>query len=184
MKPFVIKNLLQDQLFNKLREHCEGLKKSQLIKKDNDFLGRDILKNDPHLFTLHHKLLTPLAIKFFKEDLVPTYNFLSLYRRGQGNLPLHVDNEECYQTIDICLSQKEIWPLYINHKDLLKENEVLDVLSLSDDEKRYFENNSTSYNLEPGDAIFYSGTECPHWRHPIQEDNFCDMALFHFKRPA
>ncbi len=38
----------------------------------------------------------------------------------------------------------------------------------------------TAYLMQPGDAIYYSGTGHAHWRETIQPGNFFDLVFFHF----
>ncbi len=125
---------------------------------------------------LHVKLFNPLANKYFHEDLKPSYSLVALYDQNESICPYHVDRKECYRTIDLCINQDKPWPLYIAHEGIDINVTADQYEGRQEDYKKL----GQEYLLNPGDAVFYSGTQFPHWRNKIQKDNFCQMVFFHF----
>lgn len=178
--PFIVKDLVAKEVLRHFQIYCETLKSSPLLKKDSTEINRYYVHDDPFFKKVHTNFFTPVAIKHFKEDLKPTYNFVSFYEQSIGILPLHADKFECYLTIDLCLNQKEVWPIYINNDDLVPESTYIDFFAMNETQKDFYMKRSKPYLLQPGDALFYSGSKFPHWRPKIQDKNFCDVVLFHF----
>jgi hypothetical protein len=89
---------------------------------------------------------------------LPTYSFFAHYEGELANLSKHKDNNACTYTIDMCLYQKEEWPLWVEGK---------------------------SYILQPHDALAYYGEDHEHWRNnfPNPEYNYVAMIFFHFAEP-
>lgn len=181
-EPFIIRNFIGPEILKHFKSRIELVKKHNIFALDQSNLSRDIYTNDPELRKIHKEMMTPIAIKKFQEPLEDTFHFVASYRQGEGLLAMHSDVPECYQTIDICVDQNEPWPFYINHRDLVPDGGKIDFHLLPEDSMANYRKNSTEYILNPGDAIFYSGTRFPHWRDKIQPNNFCDMILFFFKK--
>lgn len=175
-EPFVIDDCLSLSMHKKIELIVEDLKERQCGEEDNLVFNRRQIHNHPFFVQLHKRLLSK-ACEIFKEDLKASYSFLSMYG-SQGLCPLHTDRPTCFRTIDLCISQKEIWPIYVNSMTKLIEfgPQHPDFDKLSPQIKA----TSKRYDLIPGQAICYSGTDHPHWRNPIQVDNFCDLVFFHF----
>lgn len=115
--------------------------------------------NPPVLVQAHHTAtLIGRASRHFRQNLRPSYAFLSMYGRD-GVCPLHTDRPQCYATVDYMVStdaKLRAWPLYID---------------------------GVPYELQPGEAVLYSGTGQPHYRNPLDEDSdatFANLAFFHF----
>lgn len=178
--PFIIKNLVDPEIVKRLQKHSDALKLSPLLGKDSAVTNRSYIIDDPFFKNLHEQIFTTIAIKNFKENLKPSYHFVAFYEEGQGILPLHADKSQCYLTIDLCINHKEPWVIYINDEDLVPPDTFIDFLKLNETEQEYYRSRSKPYYLNPGDALFYNGTQFPHWRPKIQQENFCDVVLFHF----
>lgn len=181
-KPFIVKNLIKHDVLKQWQAIIEEMKSSKLLQSDTIIPNRKYFFNHPFFQHLHQNYFTPLALKHFKEDLKPTYSLAIFYEQGKGFLPLHADKPQCYLTVDLCLNQRQQWPIFINDEDVLSPDQFFDFEKISEEQKDQYRNNSKPYYLNPGDAIFYSGTQCAHWRNTIQEDNFCDVILFHFEK--
>jgi hypothetical protein len=167
MKPFVIKNFFDVKMIKLLQFQVDLLKKSN-IQRDDSVFHRKQVHNHPLLKVLHEQM-TEEANLLFSEKLKPSYVFLSMYFEGQGQCPIHVDRPQCYRTIDVCLNQKKVWPIYVNHEHEYDEKNI-----------GLIKVHATAYELEIGDAVCYSGTHHPHFRNGSDSDNFCDLAFFHF----
>ena len=115
--------------------------------------------NPPVLVAAHHShRLISRASQHFKQNLRPSYAFLSMYG-PDGVCPEHVDRPQCYATVDYMVStdaKERSWPLYID---------------------------GAPYELKAGEAVLYSGTQQPHHRNPLDQDSdatFANLAFFHF----
>lgn len=167
MEPFILKNFFDKKLINLLQFQVNLLKQSA-TQLDTEVFHRKQVHNHP-LFKVLHGQMQEEASQLFEEKLKPSYVFLSMYFEGEGKCPLHVDRPQCYRTIDVCLNQKEVWPIYVNHTQKWDENKQEEIRK-----------NSKPYLLEIGDAVCYSGTHHPHFRNDSEEGNFCDLVFFHF----
>jgi len=86
--------------------------------------------------------------------LFPTYSYFRVYKRGDV-LAKHLDRPSCEISVTLCLGfeQGKPWPIWIGSP-----------------------NGSIPVSLEPGDALLYRGTECPHWRETLEGD--CQAQVF------
>ena len=181
--PFIANNLLSPDIFKLLIERLSFLKSSGNFTDDVIF-HRKYFYNDPFFKFMHNKLLLSLANDLFEEKLKPSYCLLSSYDKVESYCPIHVDRPPCYRTINLCLDQKEIWPIFVNSKNEIREvcqfipDMVLPFLEKQKMDMIY--ETSTAYELKPGQALCYAGTEQPHWRNKISPGNFCDLIFFHF----
>ena len=108
--------------------------------------------HDPPCLLELHSTLRPLAERVSGLNVKPSYAFLSLYG-ADGICPKHTDRPQCVFTVDLCIEQREVWPLFVDGRP---------------------------YLLNEGDALCYWGTEQAHWRERIQPGNHCSLAFFHF----
>jgi hypothetical protein len=159
------------------RQMISHVKNSPELKVDSDYFYRKYIHN-PKALVPFHLFVSKFVSKFIKQELEPTYSFISMYGEGAGICPLHLDRPDCLLTLDVCVDQARPWPLYVNHtspyrneQDLVQHQETI-------------KKESVEYILNPGDALFYSGTDHPHWRKQIDPDNFCELIFFHFKKAA
>jgi hypothetical protein len=151
-KPKKIESVLEMDLHKDLKDY--GLKLSSqtdLLDWDSLFM-RNAISDTPFTKMLHKKL-TPLVEKHLGIKVAPSYSFFSFYG-DQGYCPPHRDRSECQWTLDLCVAQDKVWPIFI-------ENEQID--------------------LKENDAVIYSGTDQVHWRQKIHESGFCHLIFFHFK---
>jgi len=90
-----------------------------------------------------------------------TYYFDRFYYKGQ-DLAYHSDRPACEisVTIHIKSTDNNEWPFYIQSPDGRK----------------------LSYVLSPGDAVIYKGTECAHWREPLETgyDDYYHQIFMHY----
>jgi hypothetical protein len=156
MRPIVIKNFFSEDLMSLIKMQVDFFKSSEGhtlgVSEDREIFFRKQVHN-PDLFKALHILMESRACEIFKDDVKPSYVFVSMYDDDRAICPLHTDRPQCKYTIDLCLNQKEPWDIFINDE---------------------------AYSLNPGDAVAYSGTDHPHYRNQIAKGNFCDLAFFHF----
>ena len=157
-----------------MKMRMEFLKTDKETKRDDQLYFRKEVPNDPFFSFLHHSLFQHEIKNKTGLDLIPTYCFASMYEEGKGICPLHIDREQCYLTLDICIDQKGPWGLYVNGK------EHLSLDHLNEAELQNVRDESEEYLMNPGDALIYFGSSQPHWRKKIQTGNFCDLVFFHF----
>jgi hypothetical protein len=175
--PIILPQVLPQRLLQKLQELSRNLRLNPqgVMTEDNELCFRWGANNYPVLNIIHHSYLLEVAEKVFGEKLKPSYSFLSLYYEGKGICPYHADRPQCYRTIDICLNQNEIWPIYIasSFDRILSKEELIQ-------QRGEIQKKGKRYDLNPGDALCFAGSAHPHWRDVIQPGNFCDLAFFHF----
>ena len=153
MKPTVIRNFYSTDLLKLLQLQCEQLRKSSQCEYDGTIFFRKQVHNHPMFKALHGFIDSDFLFSVFGEEVKKTYVYVSMYDEGKGICPGHKDRPQCKYTIDLCINQKEPWAINVDGED---------------------------YFLNPGDALLYSGTDHWHYREKIQENNFCDLAFFHF----
>ena len=150
--PHIIKGLFSDDERRPLFEYLNSVRRNlDRFAYDGEIFHRHQIHKPSVLVPIHAKLIEK-AESIFAEKLKPSYSFLSMYS-NKGICPEHVDRPMCAWTIDYCLSQKRVWPIYVQN---------------------------VPYLLEENDALCYSGTSQPHYRKQIEFDNSVDMAFFHF----
>jgi hypothetical protein len=152
VKPILIASLFSAEGFISLKGMVNSIADSlrdELIH-DREF-NRHHINDHPSLVEAH-KLLVPILSKLIGRQVKKSYCFLSIYR-DNGICPVHVDRPQCKYTIDLCVSQQQPWPIYVD---------------------------DVAYVLQEGQALVYSGTDSPHYRHEIQPGNHCTLVFFHF----
>jgi hypothetical protein len=183
--PFLIPNFFDASSLAYIQRYVTEVKASGALQMDAERFFRAYKKDDPFFHKLL-RMITPQAQALFGPDVRPNFSFMSCYLPDQGFCPVHYDVPECHRTIEVCLNQREPWPLFINHRDSETNARVLRRMAeagnyrLTLSEMEELKREGTAYLMQPGDAICYSGTGNAHWRETIQPGNFCDLVFFHF----
>jgi hypothetical protein len=154
VRPILVRGFLAPATLAEFCARVEEIKTQESLSYDEMF-QRHYINGHAYFQKILHRMMLKIAVDTFKEELVASYSFLSFYQEGRGVCPAHRDRPECYRTIDICLRQRRPWALFVDGEEFL---------------------------MEPGDAIFYAGSEQLHWRDVISEGNYCDLLFFHFSR--
>lgn len=150
--PPVIARVFPEEIFLFLQRQVAAMKPAlKNVPYADTVFHRHHFHNPPALACLR-ELLVPQACEIFGEKVKPSYVFLSLYG-DKGVCPPHTDREQCKYTIDLCIAQQKPWDIFVEGR---------------------------AFTLEEGEALCFSGTDQQHWREPIEPDNFCDLAFFHF----
>lgn len=186
--PLIVKNLFDDTAFQTIQRFMEDW--LPLTRLDSDRrepdptkkFGRRYGHNVGFFRDLHHQL-TDYATEIFGQEVKPSYSFLSLYDDG-GQCPLHLDRPQCRYTIDYLIRQDDDNPWPINIGPQMSNREVKRVKLLhpetDDDRATIIKNtNWTTCNLEPNDAVCYSGTNAWHYR-PTRSRGSVDLVFWHF----
>ena len=104
--------------------------------------------------TLLEKLL-PLMKEKTKLNLIPTYAYARIYKKGDI-LHKHKDRFSCEISTTLNLGG-DSWPIFI--KDM--------------------KNKTIKINLKPGDLLIYRGEELEHWREPLEGEH-CSQVFLHY----
>jgi hypothetical protein len=101
--------------------------------------------------------LLPRIEEFAGLLLHPTYSYLRVYSRGDI-LKRHLDRPACEVSVTLNLGCEADapWPLWLEVPAGVR-----------------------SVPLEPGSALLYRGTECPHWREPFSGE-LAAQAMLHY----
>jgi len=120
--------------------------------------------------TLMMKVM-PVMKKETGLDLVPTYSYARIYKKGDI-LKRHKDRPSCEISTTLNLGG-DSWPIFI---DPTGSNNVID------EYKNIHKPNAPRgerVNLEIGDMLVYSGCELEHWREPFEGEN-CGQVFLHY----
>ena len=106
----------------------------------------------------------PLMQKKTGLDLVPTYAYTRLYRKG-NILKRHKDRPGCEISTTLCLGG-DLWPIFID-----PTGEAGQIKPGAPQ--------GTKIILKAGDMLIYAGHELEHWRKPF-EGSLCGQVFLHY----
>lgn len=154
----IIEDFLPSILVNYFNVYLNTLKKVNKLEKDRQCNHAEYVYGDPAFDTLLI-MTAPLVSKIIGISLVPTYSYARIYYKGSKLRP-HWDRDECEHSVSINLEQSstDSWPIYMHDK---------------------IKGQTSSCNLNKGDAIIYKGSELIHWRDPLEADSHSQLFL-HF----
>jgi hypothetical protein len=181
----VARQLFTDQVHQTLVQFMQERAQFLPLEYEGEHFSRFMAQN-VGIFQHIHNQLVDFASEQFGEEVKPSYSFLSMYD-DNGICPLHIDRDQCLYTIDYLIRQDspEPWPIYIGQPISDEErNEVaLAGMAHPEDEHTIFRikerQNFTKVELQPNDAVLYSGTHQWHYRDHIPSGT-ADLAFFHF----
>jgi len=187
-KPIVVEQLFDADTYATIRRFMSEWGpllqvESDLYEERTPFMfGRKWTHNTPFFVDIHNQL-SEYASDIFGEKVKPSYVFLSMYE-NDGRCPLHIDRPQCRYTIDYLIQQEqtEPWPICIGQQKTDKElKQVTENNPSTDEEIRdvIANENWTTVNLNPNDAVCYSGTHAWHYR-PEASRGTADLVFFHF----
>ncbi len=177
--------LFSDKVLQECRELIKELTTNELEKQELLLMGRLVVHDHPY-FTQLQSTFTDMVSEIAQEPVEPFYNFLSLYN-NLGNLGVHLDAPYAKWTLDVCIDQSDIWPIYFSQVQSWPEdfNYAGDdwEMYIKEDERNHF----SKYNLEVGDGIVFAGSAQWHYRNRIiqhrknnRESSHCHLIFFHF----
>lgn len=180
------KTLQLSEVFTKtqheqIRTRMEEIKQEENEKHEFFEFGR-IIKHDDAFFTTLQMELEQKVSEWAGEELECSYNFLSLYT-NLGVLNPHIDAPAAKWTLDYCIEQSAPWPIHLSKVLPWPENWENNSENWVKDVKNDSENEFESFQLQEGNAIFFSGSSQWHYRERIQQQtnhNFCHLIFFHF----
>lgn len=147
-----IEDFFPEDIFTSLTKASSMLKKNTFLldwdEKFNRYAGYDL-----SLFmSLKDKVEQILKEKLYRSNLEFSFCYYSHYLEN-GVCPPHKDRKECLWTLNICLEQDFIWPIFIDGE---------------------------AYHLKPNQALFYQGSELIHWREQNKSGKTCDLCVYCF----
>lgn len=164
-----------------LKQTLKAIPREKLELHELQRFGRFVVHDNPAVTKLQNSLVGTVS-DWAGEAVEPSYNFLSFYTH-KGVCEPHLDSPSAKWTLDICLDQNEPWP--IQFSQILSWPEKPTHFSegwreeIKADEELHFE----SAIMDPGDALFFSGSSQWHYRDPMNAKNgraFCDLLFLHF----
>lgn len=168
-------------LLGHIRDVIRAIPRDKYEMHEMKSFGRFIVHDYPEITALQATLVDKVS-EWAGEAVEPSYNFLSLYTR-LGVCEPHLDSPSAKWTLDICVDQSEPWPIQFSQIVPWPEQRP----RLADDWRDEIKANGSlqfrSLELNPGDAILFSGSSQWHYRNPLPRDGvkrFCDLLFLHF----
>lgn len=152
----------------------EGAKKNRF---ELEQFGRHVIWDHPFFVDLQGKLLETVSA-IAGRQLIPRYNFLSLYG-GAGRCDPHMDEPISMFTLDYCIEQSEEWPIWFSKVvdwptiDVMK---AWDPEAIKADESLQF----APEMLKPNQAVVFNGSSQWHYRDSITPGGHCSLLFFHY----
>lgn len=156
----ILSPVFDDDYFFDLKKYLNNIETERINFKYDGGFGRSTHHStnaDPNgIFYQSHQKLVPIARKIFgNENIEASYCIYSVYRGYRANLFRHIDDNACTYTIDMCVSYKDPWSIFVEDVELCpKQNE----------------------------AVIYYGEDQYHWRpkFPNPKENHVAMIFYHF----
>jgi hypothetical protein len=174
--------VFDDAVVAQIKQAVLKLQPTQLELHEAQTFGRFVVHDHPY-FTKLHQSIVDLVSEAAEEAVEAEYNFLSIYT-GFGVCPLHMDAPRSKWTLDLCIDQSEPWPIHFSQVvpwpvDFRHEGDDWQVAI-----KRSPQYQFTSYRLQPGQAVVFSGSSQWHYREALPstpgKQHFCQLLFFHF----
>tara|TARA_R100001086_G_scaffold233134_1_gene154689 strand:+ start:330 stop:1001 length:672 start_codon:yes stop_codon:yes gene_type:complete len=118
--------------------------------------------------------LLPLMKKETNLNLIPTYSYARIYKKGDI-LKRHKDRPSCEISTTLNLGG-DPWPIY------LSPNENVGIAEIEGGEKGITASSDAKgikIDLNPGDMLIYSGCVLEHWREKFDGDD-CGQVFLHY----
>jgi hypothetical protein len=176
-----IPRLFDEATMATIRQTIATFQLTELELHEVKRFGRFVVHDHPFFTELQTRTID-LVSEAAGEPVEASYNFVSLYKK-LGVCPIHLDTPEAKWTLDLCIEQSAPWPIHISQVVPWPEG-----LTFNEDDwqgaiRESPDNEFTSYNLEPGEAVIFSGSSQWHYRDPLQldgQEHFCSLVFFHF----
>ncbi|MEH6604223.1 MAG: hypothetical protein V7711_01465 [Pseudomonadales bacterium] len=181
---FTVRSLpkfLDQDIIAEFSEIIAELKQEQLERHEVFRFGRMVVHGHPR-FTKFQCELTSRVSDAVGEEVEPSYNFLSLYN-NLGVCEPHLDAPFAKWTLDMCISQSDIWPIYIAQVAPWPQPSDISKKEWQSEIKNGQQHQFEKYELNTGDAIIFGGSSQWHYRERIpraSKDNFCHLLFLHY----
>ena len=176
-----IRQMFDASTLQSLRDRIHDIPRESLELHELKRFGRFVVHDHPLVTELQQGLLDRIS-EMAGEPVEPSYNFLSLYTK-RGVCERHLDSPSAKWTLDICLDQSEPWPIQFSQilpwPDPMEFAGGADAASTASSDHLEYK----SVSMEPGDAIFFSGSSQWHYRDPMPNSSgraFCDLLFLHY----
>jgi hypothetical protein len=179
-KTIELNQFFSNEMYQKIIGFVQEIKKEDFEKYEFLNFGR-IIKHNLDFFNEIQSNIVDKVSELVGEEVEMSYNFLSLYN-NLGILNPHMDAAPAKWTLDFCISQSEIWPIYLSKVLPWPEN-FKNTDNWINEIKLDSTNEFKEFHLKPNDAIIFSGSSQWHYRErisTIQSNNFCNLVFFHF----
>jgi hypothetical protein len=115
--------------------------------------------------------LTPMISNVIGRDLLPTYDYFRLYRKGDV-CRVHSDRPACEHSVSLTLdySDGQPWPLEVGRYTVDYYHPIED----------RWDRDHVSIPLEVGDAVLYYGVRYPHGRTTPNPNTWSAHLFLHF----
>lgn len=172
---------LSKNQISEFRQLIKEIPSEQLERHELLNFGRFVVHNHPVFNQLQLELVDQISA-FAGQAVEPSYNFLALYN-NLGYCQPHMDAPNAKWTLDICLEQSQIWPIYFSQiqpwPEGFETGEQPWQKSILDNPDNRF----TEYSMVEGEALFFSGSSQWHYRPRIAQkarQNFCNLLFLHY----
>lgn len=177
----LLDGVIDESVTAKIKDVIRSLKARDLETHEMAKFGRWVVHDHPMLTELQ-ATTTELVSRVAGEEVEPCYNFLSMYTK-LGRCAVHMDAPSAKWTLDICVDQSEVWPIHFSQivpwpEDFSYEGNDWSQHILTDPQNRF-----SSFSLNPGQALLFSGSSQWHYRDPLTPkgpNGFCHLLFFHF----
>ena len=157
---FMVDEVFEPSVFAQLNKDLSLLQEAKIIPYEPSLgrFGVNSMDKIESPLAEYHQILLDKARSIFSPTLEPTYCLWVSYRGFRAQLPNHVDDNACTYTMDLCVSYKTQWPIYVEEQEM---------------------------SPEPNQAVCYYGEDQYHWREsfPDPANNEVQMIFFHFAEP-
>lgn len=163
-----------------IRKVLKSLTPRELEIHEAQNFGRWVVHDHPYLTQLQAEVCDMVS-RWAGEEVEPCYNFLSMYTQ-LGRCPVHMDTPQAKYTLDICVDQSEPWDIHFSQVVPWPEDGVPG-MDWSERVRSDPALEFSSFALQPGEAILFSGSSQWHFRDPIPNGgsrSFCDLVFFHY----
>jgi hypothetical protein len=144
------------------RRYCRELHREGFFEEEaTQFRGRLAIYQESLARSLHPQL-NGLVRHVTGEALQPSFCYLAVYPKG-SQLKKHRDREQCVWNLSLVLDAAPerptdgMWPIYLECNG-----------------------QPVRVSLGIGDAVLYRGTDVPHWRDPLAEQDYVTACFYHF----
>lgn len=148
----LIKNFFKKEELDVYQKYCKSKLHCSDYKLEGDKQSfSPAWYTDPLMMAIFNTKL-PLVEKESKLKLYPTYAYWRYYVFG-ATLKKHTDRPACEVSVTACIKKYDNWPIVVE---------------------------GTSFELEEGDAVLYSGCVQEHWRPGIYKGEGMAQVFLHY----
>ncbi|MEP4147157.1 MAG: hypothetical protein ABJL54_08030 [Halioglobus sp.] len=176
-----ITQVLDQKDFRQIKDIIANLQQDEMDKGDLLRLGRLVAHDLPEISKIHEKL-TGMVSDRVNEELIPSYNFVSLYN-NLGVCEVHMDAPTSKWTLDLCIECSDPWPIYLSQCVSWPESFVQEQENWADQIILDPAIRMEKFILIDNQAALFSGSNQWHYRERmprIRRENFCHLVFFQY----